>query len=179
MGFHGRKGPKADPTVMGSAVQYLSVEAVTPILIVKDAFTRKDRANGFRFCACVDGSAKSLKALNMICNIKSPGDKITVIICEQANLDTGKVCDIVRYNLEESAVEDDAIVEVLSSSSGNNAATIIREYLVAAADRDHYVDYIMLGNQGADFSKNDKDKYLGSVANEIICNTKINCLFMP
>lgn len=168
VGFHGRKGPKADPTVMGSAVQFLSIEAVAPILIIKDPHNRKDRPNGFRFCACVDGSEKSLKALKMICDVKSPGDKITVIICEQANLDTGKVCDIVAYNLEESGCLEDAIVEVLSSEDGKSAATIIREYLLAAADRDHYVDYIMLGNQGADFSKNDKDKYLGSVANEII-----------
>jgi hypothetical protein len=60
VGFHGRKGPKVDPTVMGSAVQYLSIEAVTPILIVKEVHNKKDRPNGFRFCACVDGSAKSL-----------------------------------------------------------------------------------------------------------------------
>lgn len=164
---------------MGSAVQYLSIEAVTPIMIVKEVHNKKDRPNGFRFCACVDGSAKSLKALRMICDIKSKQDKITVIICEQENLDTQKVCDTVAFDLEECGSHEDAIIEVLSSEQGKNSATIIREYLLAMADRDHYVDYIMLGNQGADYSKNDKNKYLGSVANEIICNTKINCLFIP
>jgi len=36
VGFHGRKGPKADNTFMGTAVTYLSMEAVCPVLIVKD-----------------------------------------------------------------------------------------------------------------------------------------------
>ena len=36
VGFYGRKGPKEDPTVMGSAVQYLSVESHCPTLIIKD-----------------------------------------------------------------------------------------------------------------------------------------------
>ena len=36
-----------------------------------------------------------------------------------------------------------------------------------------------MGNKGADFSTNNEDKYLGSVANAIIKNTKLNVVFMP
>jgi len=49
--------------------------------------------------------------------------------------------------------------------------------MVDSVDKD-YIDIIFLGNKGADFSTNDKDKYLGSVANAIICHTKINTTFM-
>lgn len=63
-GYHGRKGPKEDPTVMGTAVQYMSVWATVPIMIIKDPHTRDQRPNGYRFAVCVDGSEQSLKALN-------------------------------------------------------------------------------------------------------------------
>jgi len=88
VGYHGRKGPKADPTVMGSAVHYLSIESHVPVLIIKDPHSRADRPNGYRFAVCIDGSRKSLKALELICNIMSSKDKISVITCEQANIDT-------------------------------------------------------------------------------------------
>jgi nucleotide-binding universal stress UspA family protein len=39
-GYHGRKGPKEDPTVMGSNVNHLSINATKPVLIIKDPHTR-------------------------------------------------------------------------------------------------------------------------------------------
>ena len=41
VGYHGRKGPKEDPTVMGSAVQYMSVRSESPVLIIKDPKSRE------------------------------------------------------------------------------------------------------------------------------------------
>ena len=68
VGYHGRKGPKDDPTVMGSAVKYLSTGSKVPTMIIKDPKKRVDKPEGvFRFCACIDGSDKSMKALNLIC----------------------------------------------------------------------------------------------------------------
>ena len=67
VGFHGRKGLKADPTVMGTAVQYLSVESFCPVLIVKDAKTRETSPEGcFRYAACIDGSIRSMELIKMI-----------------------------------------------------------------------------------------------------------------
>ena len=40
----------------------------------------------------------------------------------------------------------------------------------------HHLDILFVGNRGADFSGS-KDKYLGSVANEVICHTKLNVCF--
>ena len=56
VGFHGRKGPKEDPTVMGTAVQFLAIDSACPTLIIKDPKTREDRPEGYRFGACIDGS---------------------------------------------------------------------------------------------------------------------------
>lgn len=57
VGFHGRKGEKEDPTVMGTAVQYMAQQAAGPILIVKDGLTRKNSPDGFyKFGILIDGS---------------------------------------------------------------------------------------------------------------------------
>jgi len=87
VGFHGRKGVKEDPTVMGTAVQFLAIESAAPTLIIKDPKTRDDRPDGYRFGACIDGSDQSKESLEFIKRVRGPGDKITVIICEQENID--------------------------------------------------------------------------------------------
>ena len=64
VGFHGRKGLKEDPTVMGSAVQHLSTESTNPVLIIKDPKLRENSPEGvYRFGVCIDGSEKSMEAL--------------------------------------------------------------------------------------------------------------------
>ena len=41
-----------------------------------------------------------------------------------------------------------------------------------------YVDIIFLGNRGADYFAENTQKYLGSVSNEIIRNTRLNVAFI-
>ena len=73
VGFHGRKGPKEDNTVMGSGVTYLSMEAVCPVLIIKDHVDRTKKANGvYQHACCIDDSQQSYKALEMIIRIMYP-----------------------------------------------------------------------------------------------------------
>ena len=68
VGFHGRKGLKSDPTVMGTAVQYLAMNSTVPIFILKDPVERKDKEDGtYKFSVAIDGSAQSLKAIPYIC----------------------------------------------------------------------------------------------------------------
>ena len=62
-GYHGRKGPKKDPTVMGSAVQWMSIHADRPLLILKDPKKRSERVDGYLYAVLVDGSKKSMEAL--------------------------------------------------------------------------------------------------------------------
>lgn len=45
VGYEGRKGPKEDPTVMGSAVYYMGVHAKAPVFILKDPIMRKEKEN--------------------------------------------------------------------------------------------------------------------------------------
>ena len=176
VGYHGRKGVKEDPTVMGTAVQYLAVESNTPVLIVKNVVTRKDRPDGFQFALCMDGSKHAMDALKLICKIKIPMDKIAILICEQDNIKAADLKDIVEYELGELEEEENSTIEILPSEVGRRTADIIREYVVE--NLKHHVDFIFIGNTGADFSSRDEEKYLGSVANEIIRHTMVNCMFV-
>ena len=74
--------------------------------------------------------------------------------------------------------QENCSVEVLESQKGRRACDIIRDYCQATADKDNYIDIILVGNQGADFSSRDENNYLGTVANDIIRNTKLNVLFI-
>jgi len=72
--------------------------------------------------------------------------------------------------------EECSSIKILNSESGRRTADIIREYLITEMKK--YVDFVFVGNKGADFSSRDDKKYLGSVTNEIIRNTKINVMFI-
>lgn len=39
-GYNGVKGPKVDPTIMGTNIAYLSENTETPVLVIKDARRR-------------------------------------------------------------------------------------------------------------------------------------------
>jgi hypothetical protein len=56
-GYNGIKGPKADPTIAGSAIQYLTVNATVPVLVMKDPRPRILKPSGlYRYGVCYDGS---------------------------------------------------------------------------------------------------------------------------
>ena len=54
------------------------------------------------------------------------------------------------------------------------------DYLMSCASEETYVDFVGVGNTGADFSAHLADsKYLGSVANGVIRKSNLNVLFFP
>ena len=179
-GFHGRKGPKDDPTVMGSAVQFMSINCPKPIMVIKDPHKRAERPNGYSLAVCVDGSDHSIRALNLLCDICGEHDKIVVIVCEQSNIDIKKVTDSIEYHLEEKNCHHKAKseIKILPAETGRKTCDIVREYLLSHV-AEEYIDFILVGNKGADFSDKTTKHYLGSVANAILRNTKINVLFLP
>ena len=166
---------------MGSNVNHLSINATKPVLIIKDPHTRDQKPNGYRYAVCCDGSQQSLDALHMACKLHSEKDHITVLICEQDNIDSSLVKEEVEHDLEELNChnEGESEVKILQSQPGRKTAQIIREYLLNSAEENNYIDIVLVGNKGADFSSNNENKYLGSVSNAVIKSTKLNVLFMP
>mmetsp|Transcript_18336 Transcript_18336/g.21085 ORF Transcript_18336/g.21085 Transcript_18336/m.21085 type:complete len:162 (-) Transcript_18336:407-892(-) len=53
LGYVGRKGPKEDPTLLGSAVEYMAHHPVCPALVIKREEKRESKEDGgFRFLVC-------------------------------------------------------------------------------------------------------------------------------
>jgi hypothetical protein len=60
VGWHGRKGPKKDETVAGTAVEFLSLHAQFPVMILKDIKMRSEKPDGkLRYAVCFDNSKKA------------------------------------------------------------------------------------------------------------------------
>jgi len=144
-------------------------------MIIKDAHTREQRPDGYVLAVCCDGSKQALKAVTMLCEVRGPKDKIQVIICEQANIDTAKIKQTVNDHLEEMNCLEYANIDILKSEYGKKVKDIIREHITVHCSMD--IDFIFVGNNGADFSGS-KESYLGSVANEIIRHTRLNTVFI-
>jgi hypothetical protein len=54
----------------------------------------------------------------------------------------------------------------------------IVDHLMSSATEKTYIDFVAVGNNGADFSNHLQDKkYLGSVANGVIRKSNLNVLF--
>ena len=101
-----------------------------------------------------------------------------MIICEQDNIDVKRVSYNCMHELESCDSHECVRTEILKSEHGKKSCDIIREALTKWTE-DKYIDFIYVGNKGADFSNRDEKKYLGSVTNEIIRHTKLNCIFVP
>ena len=106
--------------------------------------------------------------------MKSDNDRILVVTAEQANLNSLVVTKMVSDQLEEKGCLGKSEIKVLPNN-GKEPKEIIREYLVETGDVD--VDFVFVGNTGADFNKT-KDHFLGKVSNELICHTKLNTVFV-
>lgn len=101
VGWHGRKGPKEDPTVMGSAVHWMAQNAAGPVLIIKDGLTREKSPDGiFKFGILIDGSKQSMKGLDLMIRMCGPKDQIITITCNQSNIDASKVEKTIKEVLE-------------------------------------------------------------------------------
>ena len=176
VGMHGRKGPKADPTVLGSAVQYMSLNYICPILIVKDRTLRADKKSGYRWAFCTDGSDKSFKCLEEIAKIiDHEKDTVIAITVKCVNMHIDKI----KERAEESFKKLNVKGEFVELPHGDTVPpeTIV-SYLMQCATPETYIDFVAVGNQGADYTSHHDKKYLGSVASGVIRKSKLNVLFI-
>ena len=177
VGFHGRKGQKEDLTIMGTAVQFMGQKSLLPTMIIKNPSRREDHPNGYTFAAAIDGSQQSIHTLDLLCNLQQGEDKLLVLIYDHENIDVQKVKAKVEGVLKTKNCKcnSDDVIKILPRQKNKIIGQIFREFLNSNSN----IDFVLVGNKGADLSNRDTKKYLGSIANEIITNTKINVIFMP
>jgi hypothetical protein len=93
VGYHGRKGPKSDPTVLGSAVQHLGVNSYCPVAIVKVRNIRSSKANGaMKWCVCFDGAPSSMEGFEQILKLMDRDrDSIEVITIQLSTMNVDMI----------------------------------------------------------------------------------------
>jgi hypothetical protein len=169
----------SDPTVAGSSVQFLSVNATVPVVIVKDPRTRKQKKSGwYRFAVCFDTSEKACEVLRFTLNMMRAEDHIAIICVKELRIDMNqvekqvtKIChEFGRNNFETVLLETEGQERVYQA---------IKRYLIEESRVDNYVDFVAVGNVGINFSSDRTEKYLGSTASAVLKAKRMNVIFLP
>lgn len=76
VGFTGRKGPKEDPTILGSSADFSLRGARMPCCIVKRKVAPRE---SHLFVVAVDGSERAHSGLQLTEQLAMPGDRIVIV----------------------------------------------------------------------------------------------------
>jgi len=178
LGYHGRKGPKEDPTLLGSNVDLIARNPSCPILIIKREENRKEKeSQGYRFLVCCDGREKSIKALNTVIGLMDKqADELIVLTAykvssktDQLNKDTSETC-------EEAGVANHRF-ELLDQEHGEGYHEAILDYI--NVDDTPYIDFVAIANRGVTQHSLGDDRYLGKVSKQVLFQSKANVLLVP
>lgn len=177
IGYHGRKGPKEDPTLLGSAVEYMAHNPVCPALVVKAKEDRKEKENGsFRWLVCSDGSEKSFRALRETTRIMDKDvDELIVLVVNLASINIEKVEEETNSILEEEEVKNHTF-EKLDRDSDEYTYEAITDYI--NIDDTPYIDFVTVANQGCGYKLHTEKKYFGKVAKGVLSHSKANVMIV-
>lgn len=173
LGYHGRKGPKEDPTLLGSNVDLMAQNPVCPLLVIKREENRAEKeGKAFRFVVCVDGRTKSYKALDVTAKMMNKEvDELIILTVKRSVIDIDKVKERTDEILEETGVQNHKF-ELLEREYEEKYYEALIDYI--NVDDTPYVDFVVLANRGVENKLHSKDKFLGKVAKEVLFQSKAN-----
>jgi hypothetical protein len=178
-GYNGIKGPKADPTIMGSNVSYLSQNCEMPILVIKDARRRSSKVDGlYHYGVCYDGSDLSKSALKKALAMMSSEDSLTTITVYEPGLDDDKIEEYVNGLRKEAQHVGKYQHICLDHEIAVTVYNTIKNYLKAQNNSSSdYIDWICIGNVGRGYEAHQNK--IGSLANACLRAKRMNVLFIP
>ena len=183
VGNHGRKGPKSDETVCGTAIEHIAANQTFPVIIIKDFKPRSTKKDGLlRYGICYDGSSKSKKAFELVCNIMRPQDKLAVIwVNEPTSRESSDTVKSYVHRTTEKFGLEKVEVHMLDPIPGKSTYQTIKHFLqYQASNVQHgYIDFVAVGNAGMRFDSLDAKDHLGSVANSVLRARRMNVIFVP
>uniref|UniRef100_A0A7S3KLE1 UspA domain-containing protein n=1 Tax=Euplotes crassus TaxID=5936 RepID=A0A7S3KLE1_EUPCR len=177
IGYHGRKGPKEDPTLLGSAVEYMAHHPVCPTLVIKTKEDRSEKENGsFRWLVCSDGSDKSYNALKETIKVMDKEvDEIIILVVNLAIINPEKIEEETNQILEEEEVKNH-IFETLDRDSDEHTYEAISDYI--NIDDTPYIDFVTIANHGSGYKSHTEKKYFGKVAHGVLSHSKANVMIV-
>lgn len=177
LGYHGRKGPKEDPTLLGSNVDLIAKKPICPLLVIKREENRKDKDGAFRFVVCVDGRPKSYTALDSTIKIMDKDkDEVIVLTAHRSVIDKEEVQAKAAEILDAAGVKNHKF-ELLEEDYAEKYQDALVDYI--NVDDTPYADFVVLANRGVVDKHNSKDKFLGKVAKKVLFESKANVLLVP
>mmetsp|Transcript_26646 Transcript_26646/g.23531 ORF Transcript_26646/g.23531 Transcript_26646/m.23531 type:complete len:287 (+) Transcript_26646:17-877(+) len=177
LGYTGSKGPKEDPTLLGSAVEYMAHNPVCPALVIKTKEDREDKENkSFRWLCCSDGSEKSYDALKHTIKIMDKEiDELIVLVVNLASISVDAVEEETNKILNDEEVKNHKF-ETLDKDSDEYTHEAIVDYI--NIDDTPYIDFVTVANHGSGYTKHVEKKYFGKVAKGVLSGSKSNVLIV-
>jgi len=178
-GYNGVKGPKADPTIMGTNISYLSENTETPVLVIKDA-RRRENIPGklYHYGVCYDGSDASKATLETALAMMKPEDRLTTITVHEPGLDDDKIESMVNEMRKKAGHSGPYKHVALDHEMTVTIYNTIKNYLKSQVpSTPDYIDWICLGNTGRGYEAHQNK--LGSLANACLRAKRMNVLFIP
>jgi nucleotide-binding universal stress UspA family protein len=165
VGMVGRKGPKDDPTVLGSTSDYSLRGAHCTAVVVKGRGAEVPKVSTF-LVAC-DGSVKSQFCLQQVLRMGNEKDVIIAVHVAPADQE-GLPEEFRRAAVEEGVTKvigDDprCSLKVLDEDRDSSIADVLSEYAL-----ENSVDYIAMGADGVSAFAAGKKVGLGSVSDRLV-----------
>ena len=174
VGMVGRKGPKDDPKVLGSAADYSLRQAACTCVIVKEKPRNPHTEEPAVFLVAYDGSARAKAALAFATERRRAGTDRCLVL--HVATDTEKAS---RCKEEVTSAHGDGVEWVdMAKQGGKTVSEHISGFIDCTEDEgtkalgDADVDYLCIGvdcNEAAGFSAENKDaRTLGSIAESCV-----------
>lgn len=129
-GSNGIKGPKADPTIAGSAVQYLALNSTLPVMVIKDPRPRTIKPdNLYRYAVCYDGSDQAKFAFETVCRTMRAEDRLTTITVGEKGIEEEEVRELAKKMRDEHKHTGTYEHIMLQQEEGDAIYTCIKKFL--------------------------------------------------
>lgn len=171
IGFHGRKsdskGGQGGHTLLGSSVEHSMNFSTIPFLVCKTEFEQKE---SYIFAACLDGSKKSISALEYLLKITNENDKIIALFAP--HLTTEKEA---REKVQNKVKEYPRVVYHEIKPSQDPTETLV---IYINEDPTYNFDFVLIGNNGERAEAEGK-KFIGRTARKVLIETVSNIILFP
>jgi nucleotide-binding universal stress UspA family protein len=171
VGFIGRKGPKADPTILGSAVDHNLRNGRCPILVIKTPVLRKDTpASSYLWVVLIDGSERSLKAAKFAAGMmEAEYDRMKLRHVVKGGGEPGGLRASIEQEMEGTGIN--WTLEVADSGDAD-VQTAVLDYVNEGPDHIHY---IVVGVDGSGVGSKARWQ-VGHVTEAVLRTSKLNVL---
>ncbi|EGR32500.1 hypothetical protein IMG5_080800 [Ichthyophthirius multifiliis] len=172
VGYYGRKQEKKDKNGMSQTVKHLCFHSQIPVFIIKELVCRSTDSSPITYLACLDGSNKAYKALNVCLSLRNQGDKF--IFCYAPTPDKQKFSKIIKAKLEQELENfKDIAWQFLELETSFQVVQSICQYI-----NKNKISYVVIGNNGYRAQLENKN-FFGNTGEQIVLNSNSNIIIIP